>query len=197
MTTPKIGIIVGSTRRNRFADQPAAWIRDLMSARDDLEFEVVDLRDYPLPFFEDRAAPAYGALKGEAAHAWAARLATFDGFILLVAEYNHGPTAVLKNALDHAFGEFNRKPVTFIGYGGVGGARAVEQLRLVAVELEMAPLRNAVHIGVEAMLGVVRGGKSLADFPYLGERALAMLEELSWWSRALKVARQAAPATAA
>jgi NAD(P)H-dependent FMN reductase len=190
MTKPRIAIIVGSTRPARFADKPADWLTRIAAERDDLSFEVVDLRDYPLPFFEDATSPIYAPPASEVARAWGAKLAGFDGFVILAAEYNHGPTAVLKNALDHAYREFNKKPVTFVGYGGVGGARAVEQLRLVAVELEMAPLRNAVHIGMEPLIAVARDGKSLDDFPYLAERAEAMLDELAWWTRALKAARQ-------
>jgi len=189
MAKPKIAIVIGSTRPQRFADKPAAWIAEIAAERSDLDFEFVDLRDYPLPFFEEVASPVFVPPQSVVAQAWAARLAQFDGFVILAAEYNHGPTAVLKNALDYAFREFNKKPVTFVGYGGVGGARAVEQLRLVAVELEMAPLRQAVHIGLEPLLGVMREGKTLWDYPYLKERAGLMLEELAWWARALKAAR--------
>jgi NAD(P)H-dependent FMN reductase len=190
MTKPKIAIVIGSTRPQRFADKPAAWIADIAAGRSDLDFEVVDLRDYPLPFFEEAASPLHIPPKPAVALAWGAKLDEFDGFIVLAAEYNHGPTAALKNAFDYAYREFNKKPITFVGYGGVGGARAVEQLRLVAVELEMAPLRNAVHIGLEPLLGVMRQGKQIADYAYLNERAEIMLDELAWWTRALRAARE-------
>jgi len=190
MVKPKIAIVIGSTRPQRFADKPAAWIADIAARRSDLDFETVDLRDYPLPFFEEPASPLHIPPKPAAALAWGAKLAEFDGFIVLAAEYNHGPTAALKNAFDYAYREFNKKPITFVGYGGVGGARAVEQLRLVAVELEMAPLRNAVHIGLEPLLGVMREGKQITDYPYLNERAEVMLDELAWWTRALRAARE-------
>jgi NAD(P)H-dependent FMN reductase len=113
----------------------------------------------------------------------------FDGYIFVTAEYNHSIPGVLKNALDYAYPEFNRKPAAFVGYGSVGGARAVEQLRLICIEFQLAPTRAAVHIGMEPLIGVKREGKSLLDFPYLNERASAMLDELAWWTCALKAAR--------
>ena len=112
----KIGLIVGSTRTNRFADTPAQWMVESAKGRRDFEIETLDLRDNVLPFFEDLTNPA--------ALAWRHKLEAYDGFIILAAEYNHGPTAVLKNALDSAKAEWQNKPVAFVGYGGVGGARA-------------------------------------------------------------------------
>ncbi|MDB5881321.1 MAG: reductase [Ramlibacter sp.] len=191
MTQPKIGIIIGSTREGRFGDKPAAWIHSLASRRDDLQFEQIDLRDYPMPFFAEPKAPAWGPVKNESARAWAAKLAGLDGFIIVTPEYNHGPSAVLKNALDYAYAEFVRKPVAFVGYGGVGAARAVEQLRLTAIELQMAPIRNAVHIGMIEFLGVWQQGKSFEDFAHLGQSATAMFDDLAWWAKTLKGARVA------
>ncbi len=107
----------------------------------------------------------------------------------MTPKYNHGIPGALKNALDYAYPEFDRKPATFVGYGGVGGARAVEQLRLVCIELQMAPTRSAVHIGMEPLLGVLRGGKDLADFGFLKGSAEVTLDELVWWTRTLKAGR--------
>jgi NAD(P)H-dependent FMN reductase len=113
------------------------------------------------------------------------------------AEYNRGPPAVLKNALDYAYKEFNRKPAAFVGYGGVGGARAVEQLRLNSIELQMAPTRSGVHIGGADFIGMLMQGKTFADAPHLEPTAVAMLDELAWWAHALKGAREAASQKAA
>ncbi len=110
MSKPKIGIVIGSTRENRFADKPAQWIADLARARGDFEIEIVDLRDYPLPFFEEAASLAMVPAKNETALAWQRKIASFDGYIFTVAEYNHSPTAVLKNAIDYAFAEWHKKP---------------------------------------------------------------------------------------
>ncbi|WP_431109612.1 NADPH-dependent FMN reductase [Variovorax paradoxus] len=190
--TPRIGIIIGSTREGRFGEKPAHWIYELASQRTDLSFELIDLRDHPLPFFNEAGAPAWGPVKNEAAQRWAARLDTLDGLIVVTPEYNHGPSAVLKNAFDWAYKEFIRKPIGFVGYGGVGAARAVEQLRLVAVEMQMAPVRNAVHIGMVEFLGIWQQGKAFEDFPHLAQAATGMLDDLAWWTKALKNAREAA-----
>jgi NAD(P)H-dependent FMN reductase len=187
---PKIGIVIGSTRPTRFGDKPAAWIHGIAGKRTDLDFELIDLRDYPLPLFNEPGSPAWGPIDNEVAQRWADKLAGLDGFILVTPEYNHGPSAVLKNALDYAYKEFVRKPVAFVGYGGVGGARAVEQLRLVAAELQMASVRNAVHIAGSDFLGIWQQGKSFDDFPHLAESAAGMLEDLAWWAKALKIARR-------
>ena len=191
-TTPRIGIVIGSTREGRFADQPAQWIHDIARQRTDLHVELIDLRDHPLPFFNEPMSPAWAPVKNEAAQRWAAQLAALDGLIAITPEYNHGPSAVLKNAFDYAYKEFIRKPIGFVGYGGVGAARAVEQLRLVAVELQMAPVRNAVHVGMVEYLGIARQGKSFDDFPHLAQAATGLLDDIAWWSKTLKTARAAA-----
>jgi NAD(P)H-dependent FMN reductase len=190
--SPKIGIVIGSTRPSRFGDKPAAWIHGIASKRADLDFEVIDLRDYPLPVFDEPGSPAWGPIENKVAQRWAAKLAGLDGFILVTPEYNHGTSAALKNALDYAYNEFVRKPVAFVGYGGVGGARAIEHLRLVAAELQMASVRNAVHIAANDFLGLWRQGKSFDDLPHLAQSATAMLDDLAWWTKALKSAREKA-----
>ncbi|UUZ71172.1 NAD(P)H-dependent oxidoreductase [Polaromonas sp. P1(28)-8] len=145
-----------------------------------------------MPFFDEPLSPAWAPVKNDAAQRWAAKLVTLDGFIVVTPEYNHGPTAVLKNALDYAYKEFNRKPIAFVGYGSVGAARAVEHLRLVSAELQMVSVRSAVHIGMVEFMGVWQQGKTFEDFPYLAQAATGLLDDLAWWAKALKVARQAA-----
>lgn len=136
---PHIGIVVGSTREGRFSERAAAWFHRIAARRTDLSVEIVDLRDYPMPFFDEPASPAWMPPKHHVAERWTAKLTLLDGLVFVTPEYNHGYSAVLKNALDYAFQQFNRKPAAFVGYGGVGAARAIEQLRMVAVELQMAP----------------------------------------------------------
>lgn len=189
---PHIGIVIGSTREGRFADKPAQWFHGIASQRTDITAELIDLRDYPMPFFDEALSPAWAPVKNEAAQRWAQKLATLDGLVVITAEYNHGPTAVLKNAFDYAYKEFARKPIGFVGYGGVGAARAVEQLRLVATELQMAPVRNAVHMGMVEFLGVWQQGKSFEDYPHLAQSAKGLLDDMAWWAKALKTAREAA-----
>jgi NAD(P)H-dependent FMN reductase len=189
MSKPRIGIVISTTREGRFGDKPAAWVHDIAAARGDLAVEIVDLRDYPMPLFEEAASPAYVPPKDEAARRWGQKAAELDGFIFVTAEYNRGPPAALKNALDYAYKEFNRKPAAFVGYGGVGGARAVEQLRLICIELQMASTRSGVHIGGADFIGLYMQGKTFADMPHLHPTATAMLDELAWWTNVLKHAR--------
>ncbi|GAB7546083.1 MULTISPECIES: NADPH-dependent FMN reductase [unclassified Cupriavidus] len=188
----RIGIIVGSTREGRFGDKPARWIHEIARQRSNLDVELIDLRDHPLPFFDEPMSPAWAPVKNEAALRWADKLATLDGLIVVTPEYNHGPSAVLKNAFDYAYQEFGRKPIGFVGYGGVGAARAVEQMRLVAIEMQMAPVRNAVHIGMVEFLGIWQQGKRFEDFPHLAQAADGLLDDIAWWAKALKTAREAA-----
>jgi NAD(P)H-dependent FMN reductase len=191
MSKPKIALVVGSTRSNRFADTPVEWFAKIAAERGDIDLEIVDLRDFPLPFFDEVGSSLYVPSSSEVAQRWQAKIASFDGFVFTVAEYNRGPTAVLKNALDYAYAEWNRKPAAFVGYGGVGGARAVEQLRMHAVELQMTPIRNAVHIVWADMAQVRDGSKRLEEFEHLNFGAKTLLDELVWWATALKTAREA------
>jgi NAD(P)H-dependent FMN reductase len=186
-------VILGSTREGRFSEKAAAWVMDRFGAREDLQAELVDLRDYPMPFFEQRTSPAMGRREyPQDVARWASKAEQADGYLIVTAEYNHGYPAVLKNALDQIFPELNRKPVSFVGYGNTGGARAIEQLRLVAVELEMAPLRHAVHILPPLMIEA-RGAEhfDLEIFASLDQRLDAAASDLAWWAQALAKARSA------
>lgn len=188
MTIPKIGIIIGSVREGRFADHPAEWIHDLARRHGAFEAELIDLKHYELPIFSESLAPAWGPSTNPVAQRWQRKVAELDGYILVAAEYNRGPTASLKNALDYAYTEWNNKPVAFVAYGSVGGARAVEQLRLNAIELQMAPTRTGVHI-TWPILTEVKGGRTLSEFEFLNEDAQELLDQLAWWVEALKSAR--------
>ena len=191
MSKLKIGIIIGSTREGRFGDKPAEWIAERARATGNFEVEILDLRDYNLPLFDEQASPAYAPSKAAGAKAWQDKVASLDGFIATAAEYNRAPTGVLKNALDYAYNEWNNKPAAFVGYGGVGGARAIEQLRLHAVELQMAPIRNAVHIAWADYMQVASGEKKLSDIDHLNQAADGLLEQIAWWGKALTTARAA------
>lgn len=196
MSKPKIGIVVGSVRPNRFADHPTKWIAEIAKNHTELEFEIVDLKDYPMPLFNEVASSLYAPSASEAAQRWQKKVDSLDGFIFIAAEYSRGPTGALKNALDYAYTEWNRKPAAFVGYGGVGGARAIEQLRLNAVELQMAPTRNGVHIVWADMAQVMQGSKKLEEFDHLNMAVNSLLTELAWWANVLKSAREVDAATA-
>ncbi len=189
MDALKIKVILGSTRQNRFGEQPAKWIADKAKTKG-LDVEILDLRDYPMPFFDEAMGPSMlkEPYANPAVAAWTSKIAEADGIIMTVAEYNHGYTAVLKNAIDYVGTEWNNKPVGFVGYGSVGGARAIEQLREVAVEMQMAPIRNAVHMSNFWGLLDEKGVINTSSFEAAGD---AMIDQLVWWTKALKTARDA------
>lgn len=201
MSKPRIAIIVGSTRPTRFADVPAQWMLKQAQARGDMDVELVDLRDHPLPFFDEPASNRWMPSSNPEAVRWQQTLARFDGFIFVVAEYNHSITAVLKNALDQAYKEWEHKPFTAIAYGGVGGARAVEHLRGIGAELQMVGTRSVVHIGGQDVFAVHPGfgrGEPMETIEaHLLPTATAALDELLWWANATMAARQTVAAQAA
>jgi NAD(P)H-dependent FMN reductase len=185
----KLGIVLGSTRTGRFADRPATWLFELATRRDDAAFELVDLRDYPLPFFDEPKSPFREPSQHAVATRWARKVGELDGYVFVTGEYNHSIPASLKNALDYVYAEWNRKPAAFVGYGNAGGARGIEQLRSMLVELQVAPLRSAVHIMRPEFMEMLAHGKTFADYPYLAQAAELMLDDLTWWARTLHVAR--------
>lgn len=192
MKTLSIKVIMGSTRQNRFSEKPAQWIFEEAKKREELEVELLDLRDYPMPFFNEAVSPSMSkeSYSNEVVAKWKEKVKEADGYIIATPEYNHGYPAVLKNALDYVYHEWNNKPVSFVSWGGVAGARSVEQLRLVAIELQMAPIRNAVYIpNFWTMLD--ESGKLKTDS--LQKSADDLLTQLTWWASALKTAREAKP----
>lgn len=188
-----IGIILGSIREVRRGERVVKWLTSQIDQFKDFEFELLDPHDYPLPFFDEPDSPEglRGSYSNEVAKKWSAKIAAQDGFIVVTPEYNHGSSAVLKNSLDWLYYEWVRKPVAFISYSSNadGGIRAVEQLRQNTIELQMAPLRAAIHITyVLSTLdeeGVVLKG-------HLNERLVKLMDELRWWTMALKNAREQA-----
>jgi NAD(P)H-dependent FMN reductase len=189
---PHILIVVASTRSRRFADHPLAWVLERAALRTDLEFEVLDLRDHPLPFYDLPTPPAISPRNYTSAEerAIGEALDAADGYLLITNEYNHGYSAALKNVLDHFFVEFNRKPISFLGYGNVGGSRAIEQLRQVAIELDMVSVRPTVHVFGTQMAPVREDPVAAAEiFGALEFRIDALFADLHWWATALKTAR--------
>jgi NAD(P)H-dependent FMN reductase len=190
---PRIALIIGSTRPTRFADVPAQWMLKQARARSDLEVELVDLRDFRLPFFDEKATNRWMPSESPEAQRWQHTIARFDGFIFVVAEYNHSITAALKNALDEAYNEWNHKPFTAVGYGGVGAARAIEHLRLIGIELQMVSTQTSVHIGGADLLAIhPMGGqkKPVEEIEaHLLPSAKTALDQLVWWAQATMTAR--------
>src|SRR4051812_24930252 len=156
-----ISVIVGSTRQGRFSEKPAQWILQQMHKREGIEGRLLDLRDFPMPFFDQPAPPAMPArppYKNEVVQRWTAAIAESDGFVIVTPEYNYGPSAVLKNAIDWVYPEWNRKAVCFVSYGNAGGARSVQQLRQNVVEVQLAPIRSSVHVPVATLMAYYQGG---------------------------------------
>jgi NAD(P)H-dependent FMN reductase len=192
----RIAVVTGTTRDGRFSEKVAAWVLGRLGERDDVEVEAVDLRDHPLPFFEGMSPIRRGRdYPDDAVRGFGEAIDRADGFVVLTAEYNHGYPAVLKNAMDWTWPEWVRKPIAFVGWGNVGGARAIEQLRNVAVEFEMAPTRHAVHILGDVMLPILReGADPAAALAPMTPRLDLMADDLVWWTAALAAARAATPA---
>ncbi len=193
MSKPKIALIIGSTRDSRFADIPAQWMLTQAQARTDMDVELVDLKSFDLPLFNEVASNAWAPSQSAAAVAWQKKIGEFDGYIFVVAEYNRSITGSLKNALDQAYVEWAKKPMTAMAYGSVGGTRAMEHLRNIAVELQMVPTRNAVHLGMSDFFRVhpgFGGSGNMADVEaHLLPAATASLDDLVWWANATKAAR--------
>ena len=185
----KIQVILGSTRQNRFGEKPAKWITEKLGKLPEIEAELLDLRDYPLPFFDEPKSPASsgGEYVLAAGRKWADKIGEGDGYIIVTPEYNHGYPAVLKNALDYVYKEWNQKPLGLVSYGTVGGARVVEQLRQVAIELKMVPVRTAVHI-VAFWNMLDEKGDLKTDT--LEKNADEMISQVLWYARVLKEARE-------
>ncbi len=188
----KIKIILGSIRNDRFGDKPAKWIFDIANKIGGAEYEILDLKDYQLPLFAESVSPAYveGKYGNSAVDKWADKIAEADGFIVVTPEYNHGYPASLKNNIDYLYKEWNKKPISFVSYGSTGGARVIQQLREVSIELQMSPIRNSVHIMSPWFLTEENGSfKAGALDPYV-KSAESLLAQLTWWANALKSARE-------
>ena len=190
MTT--ISVIVGSTRQGRFSEKPAKWIFQHLEKRGDIDARLLDLRDFPMPFLDQPLPPAMPGrppYEHEVVKKWTAAIARSDGFVFVTPEYNYGTSAVLKNAIDWVYPEWNRKAVGFVSYGSAMGTRAVQQLRETAIELQLAPIRSSVHIPVATLWAHYQGGDVDAGLAELETTATALIDDLLWWTAALKRAR--------
>jgi len=189
-----ISVIVGSTRQGRFSEKPAQWILQHLKKRDGIEARLLDLRDCPMPFFDQALPPAMPGrppYEHEVVKRWTAEIAASDGFVFVTPEYNYGPSAVLKNAIDWVYPEWNRKAAAFVSWGSAMGARAVQQLRENMIEVQVAPVRSSVHIPVATLWAHFQGGDVDEGLTQLETSAQTMISDLLWWTAALKAARNA------
>jgi NAD(P)H-dependent FMN reductase len=188
-TTPHIQIILASTRTQRRGEPIARWFTELAAARGDLSFELVDLAELSLPLLANASPPMSIQSRDGAAHQWSQKVAAADGYVVVTPEYNHGYPASLKNALDHLFSEWNRKPIGFVSYGAsAGGVRAVEQLRQVAIELDMVPIRR--QIAIARVWAAIDDTGALRQPPI--DEAHALLDDIVWWATTLRTGRSVA-----
>ncbi|MFC9315403.1 NADPH-dependent FMN reductase [Streptomyces nigra] len=184
----KIGIILGSTRPGRNGEAVARWVLDIASKRTDAEFELIDLLDYKLPHLDEQLPPSMGQYSQPHTQEWARKIAGFDGFIFVTPEYNHSTSGVLKNAIDYLYAEWNNKAAGFVSYGAMGGARAVEHLRLIAGELQMADVRAQVGL---SLFHDFENFSVLKPGEFQVEALNATLDQVVTWSRALAPLRAA------
>src|SRR3954464_8437179 len=183
----KIAIVTGSTRPGRNNEAVARWVHGLAKTRKDAEFELVDIADYNLPLLDEPVPPSMGQYSHEHTKKWAAKIASFDAYVFVTPEYNHSICGALKNAIDFLFAEWNNKAAGFVGYGSAGGARAVEHLRLVMAEVQVATVRNQVA------LSLFTDFENYTDFkpaPHHEKSLNQMLDQLIAWSGAMKTLRQ-------
>ena len=183
----RIAIIIGSTRPGRKAEAVAKWVYEIAQTRSDAEFELVDIKDFNLPLLDEPVSPIMGQYNKPHTKVWAAKIGSFDGYIFVTPEYNHGTSGALKNAIDFLFREWNDKAAGFVSYGGAGGARAVEQLRLVLAEVQIATVRNQVLF---SMYTDFENFSVFKPESHKEEAVNAMLDELIAWGGALKTLRK-------
>ncbi len=192
----KVGIIVGSTREGRSSDRAAKWVAAAAEKLDGMEAEILDLRDYTLPFFNEAISPQYNPGRKPEGNIkkWLDKLAEKDGIIIVTPEYNRTLPAVLKNALDHVAYELERKPVALVAHGSTGGAQAVHTLRAVVAGTLAVSVPRAVYIPTMAGMAFDEAGSLNADLaanPHGPNGALqAMLGDLTWYAEALAAAKK-------
>jgi len=189
-----VGIILGSTRPNRNGEAVAKWVLEQTKSRTDASYELVDIKDYDLPLLDEPIPPSQGKYSQPHTKRWAEKIASFDAFVFVTPEYNHSTSGALKNAIDFLYREWNNKAAGFVSYGSAGGARAVEALRLIMAEIQIADVRAQV------MFSLFTDFKNFSEFapdPRHDAELEAMLKQLVKWGTALKTVRGDAPKSSA
>jgi NAD(P)H-dependent FMN reductase len=183
-----IAIILGSTRPGRNGKAVADWVAEQAAARASARYELVDLVDHPLPHIDEPLPPTMGQYAGEHTKAWAAKIGSYDGFIFVTPEYNHSTSGVLKNAIDYLYAEWNNKAAAFVSYGSLGGARAIEHLRAIMSELQVAHVRQQLSF---SMFTDFENFSAFAPGPQHTESAVVLFDQLESWAGAMKTVREA------
>jgi NAD(P)H-dependent FMN reductase len=183
----RIAIIVGSTRPGRKAETVARWVHEIAQKRSDAEFEVVDIKDFSLPLLDEPMSPMMRQYAHEHTKRWSAKIASFDGYVFVTPEYNHATSGALKNAIDFLYHEWVNKAAGFVGYGGASGTRAVENLRLVMGELQIADVKAQVGLSLFADF---ENFTTFKPVPGQEKSVTAMLDQVVAWGGALKALRE-------
>lgn len=182
----KIAIIVGSTRPGRKADAVARWVYEIATQRKDAQFELVDIQDFNLPLLDEPVPPSMGQYSQPHTKTWAAKIDSFDAYVFVTPEYNHSTSGALKNAIDYLYKEWNNKAAGFVAYGSAGGSRAIEHLRMIMAELQIADVRNQV------MLSLFTDFENFSTFrpaSHHEKSVHVMLDQVIAWGGALKPLR--------
>jgi len=190
----RIGIVVGSTRPGRRAPDVANWVLELAKKRGDATYEVIDIADFDLPVFDEPMPPSLGKYQHGHTKRWAETIASYDGFVFITAEYNHSITGALKNAIDFIYAEWNDKAAGFVSYGSTGGARAVEHLRGIMAEVQIADVRGHVSL---SLFTDFENFTTFKPAPAHEGPLNSMLDQLLAWSGAMKTVRESKKAKAA
>ncbi|AIE60017.1 NADPH-dependent FMN reductase [Bacillus methanolicus] len=183
----KIAIIIGSTRPGRNSESVARWFYEIARKRNDAEFEVVDIADFNLPLLDEPTPPSMGQYTKEHTKSWSAKIASFDGYVFVTPEYNHATTGALKNAIDYLYNEWNNKAAGFVSFGSTGGTRAVENLRLIMGELQVADVRSQVAL---SLFTDFENFSVFKPADHHEQSVNTMLDQVIAWSGALKPLRQ-------
>jgi NAD(P)H-dependent FMN reductase len=182
----KVAIILGSTRPGRNGEVVSQWIYQIAKKRSDATFELIDIKDFNLPLLDEPIPPSLGQYSKEHTRTWSLKINSFDAYIFVTAEYNHGIPGALKNAIDFLFKEWNNKVAGFVGYGSAGGVRAVEQLRLVMAELKVATVRSQVQL---SLFTDFENFTRFNPAPFQEKSVNTLLDEVIAWGGALKTLR--------
>lgn len=183
----KVAIIIGSTRPGRVGEAVAGWVYDIAHKRSDADFELVDIKDFNLPLLDEPVPPSMGQYSQPHTKAWAAKIDSFDAYVFVTPEYNHGTSGALKNALDFVYREWNNKAAGFVGYGSASGVRAVESLRLVMGELQVADVRAQVAL---SLFTDFENFSVFKPAPQHEQSVNTMLDQVIAWGGALKTLRE-------
>lgn len=186
MADTKIAIILGSTRPGRNGAAVAEWVLAQAQQRTAADYELVDLADFPLPLLDEPMPPSLGQYAGEHTKDWAAKIASFDGFVFVTPEYNHSTSGVLKNAIDYVYGEWNNKAAAFVSYGALGGTRAIEHLRAISSELQIAHVRQQLSF---SLYGDFKNFSEFAPGAQFEDGAATLFDQLEAWTIAMKSVR--------